>query len=239
MSKYIKDACRTESIVGAKERFGKVINTIDGLLLTLMVVNKDVDNLKKYVFYGKECDTLDTNTLALDLNIPEEKIRLLHAGLGMLTEAEEFLTPVINSILKSTDLDNVNLAEEIGDMQWYQAIACDVLGTTLEIEQERNIRKLKTRYPDKYSDDAAINRDVEVERKVLESSIDDEIISFIAVEDEALTINTYVLIITHSGFNTKIVCPKNLAVKLDRVRHLQEFIGKPLNNLKIYLETFN
>ena len=50
---------------------------------------------------------------------------------------------------------------------WYQAIACDVLGTTFEIEQERNIAKLSARYPDKFTEDKAINRDLETERKVL------------------------------------------------------------------------
>lgn len=245
MSKYIKDACRTESIVGAKERFGKVINTIDGLLLTLMVVNKDVDNLKKYVFYGKECDTLDTNTLALDLNISEEKIRLLHAGLGMLTEAEEFLTPVINSILKSTDLDKVNLSEEIGDMQWYQAIACDVLGTTLEIEQERNIRKLKTRYPDRYSDDAAINRDVEVERKVLESNklpeceVAPERIESISLEDYPATLTTGIRIYTNYGNTLELNCPIKLNMLNDRVNRVLQWRGSTVKDLKKYLKTFN
>jgi len=168
MNNYIQDAIRTESIEGANERLGKVIHSIEGLQLVLAVINQDIDNLKKYVFYGRESSTLDTNRLSLELNISVEKIRLLHSGLGMLTEAEEFLTPVVNSILLNQELDKVNLAEELGDMQWYQAIACAVLGTTLEAEQIRNINKLKTRYPDKYTNEAAINRDLETERKVLE-----------------------------------------------------------------------
>lgn len=167
MSNYIKDALRTESISGANERLGMAIIEVEQVRQICTHIDTIVDDVKKFIFYGKKQGE-QYNSLKLDFNIPEEKIRLLHSGLGMLTEASEFLVPILNSILLSTDLDKVNLKEELGDSMWYQAIACDVLGTTFELEQERNINKLRARYPEKFTEDLAINRDIDTERKILE-----------------------------------------------------------------------
>lgn len=94
--------------------------------------------------------------------------RLLHAAMGLTTEAGEFLDALKKHLFYGKPLDLVNLREELGDIMWYLAIACDALGTTFEAEQARNIAKLKARYPDKFTSEAAIERDLEGERKVLE-----------------------------------------------------------------------
>ena len=46
------------------------------------------------------------------------------------------------------------------------AIVC---GTTIEKLRETNIEKLKARYGDKFTEAAALNRDLETERKILEN----------------------------------------------------------------------
>lgn len=174
MSDYIEKALRTESIIGADTRILNVFDVLDTLNSNLdYVVDKQADSLKKYIYYGKKSNQIPIAEGRLpDIEVPtlsEEQLRLLHAGLGMLTEAHEFLKPVLESILHMEPLDFVNLKEELGDSMWYGAIACDVLGTTMEIEQERNIAKLSLRYPEKFSSDKAINRDTSAERKVLEN----------------------------------------------------------------------
>jgi len=95
--------------------------------------------------------------------------RLLHAGMGLATEAGEFLDPLKKKLFYGKEVDLTNLKEEIGDLLWYIAIACDALDTTIEQEMYRNISKLAVRYPEKYADDAAINRDLDAERKILET----------------------------------------------------------------------
>ena len=96
------------------------------------------------------------------------KERLIHACMGMQTETAEFTDALKKSIFYGKTLDVVNLKEEIGDLLWYLSIACDELGTTLEAEQDRVINKLKLRYPEKFTEDKAINRDVKAERVLLE-----------------------------------------------------------------------
>lgn len=94
--------------------------------------------------------------------------RLLHAGLGLATEAGEFLDPLKKHFFYGKPIDETNLKEEVGDILWYCAIACDALGTTIDAEMRRNIAKLRARFPDKFSEENANVRDLDVERAVLE-----------------------------------------------------------------------
>lgn len=96
------------------------------------------------------------------------KERLIHASLGMQTETAEFTDEVKKSLFYGKELDVVNLQEELGDALWYIAIAMDELGTDFETEMRRVINKLKVRYPEKFTNEAAENRDLKSERAVLE-----------------------------------------------------------------------
>lgn len=94
--------------------------------------------------------------------------RLTHAVTGICTESGEFLDMLKKHVNYGKPFDKVNAVEEIGDILWYIAIACDELDISLEAVMYMNIEKLKTRYPEKYTDEKAINRDVDKERNVLE-----------------------------------------------------------------------
>jgi NTP pyrophosphatase (non-canonical NTP hydrolase) len=97
-----------------------------------------------------------------------EIARLMHSGMGLSTEANEFLDALKKHTMYNKPLDKVNLVEEISDLLWYCAIACDELGVSFEEIMKINIDKLKARYGEKYSDDKAINRDLTTEREILE-----------------------------------------------------------------------
>lgn len=95
--------------------------------------------------------------------------RLIHASMGLVTEAAEFQDALKKALFYGKELDKTNLKEEVGDLLWYLAIAMDVLNTDFDIEQDRVIRKLKARYPSKFENDLAENRDLVAERKILET----------------------------------------------------------------------
>lgn len=95
--------------------------------------------------------------------------RLLHYVLGVGTEAGELQDAVKRVIAYNKPLDNVNIKEEIGDVLWYLARLCALTNLTLEECMERNIEKLKARYGEKFTEHAALNRDLAKEREVLES----------------------------------------------------------------------
>lgn len=104
----------------------------------------------------------------------QQQARLVHAVLGLQTEAGELADPVKKHIYYGRPLDLVNLREEIGDCLWYLAIAADALGTTLEAEQTRNLAKLRARYPQVFTAEAARVRDLDREREVLEEDVADD-----------------------------------------------------------------
>ena len=94
--------------------------------------------------------------------------QLLHAALGMMSEAGEFADALKKHIMYGKALDEVNLMEEVSDCLWYEALALRATKHTLEDCMEKNIAKLKARYGDKFTQHAAVNRDLDKERRVLE-----------------------------------------------------------------------
>lgn len=98
----------------------------------------------------------------------ERAIRLLHGGIGLATEAGEFLDGIKKYVFYGKAIDTVNLSEEMGDLFWYIAIVCDELGVAFDDVMETNIAKLKARYHGKFSEYRATNRDLANERAVLE-----------------------------------------------------------------------
>jgi len=99
-----------------------------------------------------------------------DNIRLLHGGMGISTEAGELLDALKKHIFYGKKLDYVNISEELGDILYYISICMNVLGISFEEVMEKNIEKLKARYPEKFTEDKAINRDLDTERKILENN---------------------------------------------------------------------
>lgn len=94
--------------------------------------------------------------------------RLLHSVIGMMGELGELAGALEKWLWYGQPFDAVNFKEEIGDTNWYQAEAMNALEAKFEEILRKNIEKLQKRYPDKYSDEKALNRDLETERSVLE-----------------------------------------------------------------------
>ncbi len=125
-------------------------------------------NSKEYIQNAIRTESTDFTSMNTRLNDDGTK-RLLHAGIGLSTEAGEFLDALKKHIFYGKELDRVNLKEEMGDLFWYLAIACDELGVEFEPLMETNIAKLKARYGEKFSEHKAENRDLSTERTILES----------------------------------------------------------------------
>ncbi len=95
-------------------------------------------------------------------------VRIEHAVMGTVTEAGELMDAVKKAKINGRALDRVNLVEEVGDVMWYLALLADELGVSFEDIWEKNINKLRQRYPEKYSDEQSHLRDIATERKILE-----------------------------------------------------------------------
>ncbi|MFK8137311.1 MAG: nucleoside triphosphate pyrophosphohydrolase family protein [Bdellovibrionales bacterium] len=123
---------------------------------------------KEYVQNATRTESRDFDAIAKRMSEVRNQ-RLLHAGIGLATEGGEFLDALKKHVFYGKELDTVNLAEEMGDIFWYCAIISDELGVDFDAVMKTNIDKLKARYGDKFTEEAAENRDLNTERKILES----------------------------------------------------------------------
>lgn len=94
-----------------------------------------------------------------------QMIRLLHAAMGMCTEAAEFLDMLKKHFFYGKAFDRVNAIEEIGDSTWYERIGCSALSIMYLEMIRRNVNKLRQRFPEKFTEADAINRNVVEELK--------------------------------------------------------------------------
>lgn len=125
-------------------------------------------NPTEYVKNAIKTESNDFPLIASRLSNPTN-IRLLHAFMGIGTEAGEINDALKKAILYGKTFDRANAVEELGDLMWYIALACDAIEVSLEEVMEKNIAKLKARYGDKFTAEAALNRDLKTERQILES----------------------------------------------------------------------
>lgn len=86
------------------------------------------------------------------------KFNLVHAAMGLAGEAGEFTDCIKKYAIYGQSLDSRNAAEELGDVLWFVALACDTLGINMEFIADQNIAKLQKRYPEKYTDLHAAQR---------------------------------------------------------------------------------
>lgn len=86
------------------------------------------------------------------------KFNLTHAAMGLSGEAGEFTDCIKKYVVYGQSLDSKNAAEELGDVLWFVALACETLSVSMEKIAEQNIAKLQARYPEKYSDEHAEQR---------------------------------------------------------------------------------
>lgn len=75
-------------------------------------------------------------------------VRVDHAAAGIASEAGEIGEHVKHVRFHGKTLDKDHLVKECGDLLWYLAEMATGLGTTLDEIAERNVEKLRARYPE-------------------------------------------------------------------------------------------
>ena len=127
-----------------------------------------VDMVKKSLYYGKPFKGKQYPHLKTTIKHSKHHKDVLHAVLGLYTEAGELLEHLWNVMSGECTIDFVNMNEELGDLYWYMALIHNTLGTKPSESWIKNIDKLKTRYGDKFYVGRALNRDLKKERRTLE-----------------------------------------------------------------------
>jgi NTP pyrophosphatase (non-canonical NTP hydrolase) len=127
--------------------------------------------------YEKEALATASNQFHLSSITPN----MIHATLGLTTEANEIADHLKAVLFYGKPLDKVNLIEEIGDLFWFSALLLQEINYLYDLDtdqshkditfadiMQKNLAKLKVRFPDKFTEFDALNRDLSSERNVLE-----------------------------------------------------------------------
>lgn len=81
----------------------------------------------------------------------DHEIMLVWNALGLAGEAGEVADSVKKMVFHQHGINRDELIKELGDVLWYAAALCTKLDVPLSEVMERNIEKLKRRYPEGYS----------------------------------------------------------------------------------------
>lgn len=83
---------------------------------------------------------------------------IIHAKLGIDSESGELADTIKKCLIYNQSFDVENIVEECGDILWYIALMLKACDCTIEQCMQRNIDKLKIRYPEKFSEQDALER---------------------------------------------------------------------------------
>lgn len=172
---YIADALLTlsPSWHGDKVAKAQFLGRING---AIDAADK-LDIMKKTLFYGRDNNLIaegQTSAIGYADAVGKEDLikgsNFIHAVIGIFTEAGELLEALRNAY-NGNSVDAVNIREEVGDLFWYIAILAHECHFDFEEAMRVNIAKLRARYPERFTEHDANNRDLAFERDVLEQSL--------------------------------------------------------------------
>lgn len=184
--KFIKDCTRTES---APDEIILDRKAFADLCQLYMHITEIFDGYKKSIFYNRPQKLEDefhghleniseiVNRLKEGKQGETEPVtninpRVLHGIVGVMTESGELCQIMHNLIVNpEAEIDPIHVQEEMGDGMasgWYPAIIHDALGLDPVETHDKLIRKLRARYPEGFSEELAISRDLTREREELE-----------------------------------------------------------------------
>lgn len=84
---------------------------------------------------------------------------LINGVMGLCGEAGEAIDIVKKHLAQGHDLNRESLIKELGDVAWYLAETAYALDIPLEEVMQRNIDKLKARYPQGFETVRSIERE--------------------------------------------------------------------------------
>lgn len=87
------------------------------------------------------------------------ELDLAIAALGLVGEASEVSEHIKKHLGHGHPLDTLKVMSELGDVLWYMADICQLLGVDLAAVATMNLSKLRARYPDGFSVNRSLNRE--------------------------------------------------------------------------------
>lgn len=110
--------------------------------------------------YVKKVKSVDTNYPAVNERLKDNTHlqALVHGSLGMSGETGEVVDLIKKHLIFNKPLDQDKLKKELGDVLWYMSVIIDAIGSSYEEIMQMNSDKLDARYPNGFSEQAALER---------------------------------------------------------------------------------
>lgn len=105
---------------------------------------------------GNEYQELAMRTINPNLTNYEQ---LINSCLGLSGEVGEYNDLVKKALFQGHPIIYENVKKELGDICWYLSLACEALGFELDEIMQKNIDKLKQRYPDGFTELDSVYRE--------------------------------------------------------------------------------
>lgn len=83
---------------------------------------------------------------------------LMNGALGLCGESGEVADLVKKATFQGHELNAERVAEELGDVAWYLAVAAEAIGYSLDDILQMNVDKLLKRYPDGFDAERSVHR---------------------------------------------------------------------------------
>lgn len=126
---------------------------IDNKQITIPFIDKNFLELLQEL---KERREFNYQKLAMRTNTKDTTIATV--GLGLCGEAGEVADLIKKHLYHGHTLNRDDLAKELGDVCWYIALGCELIGYNFDEILKLNIKKLKKRYPNGFKTYDSVNR---------------------------------------------------------------------------------
>ncbi len=173
---YMAAADKTCSVLFKPEQVSAVL--FIRCLRDVIEASQKMDKFKKLLFRGKTPAEVGLNmpshgmSLADAFSNSDATINIVHGIVGAITEVGEAGEILYAHVINETPFDEVNIAEEAGDLGWYIVRMLRGVGITRDQCDRMNINKLTGRHGASFDQHRDANRDLEVERAKLEGDFD-------------------------------------------------------------------
>ena len=168
---YWRNICRMNARQEAKglEKYGEPLeeNTTLTTVQRIEHAQEEAIDLLKYLEHLKQVIDADGITandyqraaMRTDNKDQTQEERMLDALFGLCGEAGEVMDAYKKYRFQGHESYKDEMIIEASDCLWYLAKLADVLGVTLGEVMERNIEKLKKRFPEGFSKERSVNRE--------------------------------------------------------------------------------
>lgn len=102
------------------------------------------------------------------LSTDDHEKDILHCLMGLQTEVGELCDAYKKHFFYGKELDITNVSEELADTLWYMTNLARLEKVDFVQSMKNNIAKLKVRFPNKFTTENALERNLDSEREALE-----------------------------------------------------------------------